>query len=88
MPRRETEKLERRDIMLYAGDWEELRLLLAATRVTPTAFVRALVRRTIRRIQAAKAGEERPVEDIDEQLITNVERGQSESSPNIASERG
>lgn len=88
MPRRETEKLERRDIVLYKGDWEDLRILLASTRVTPTAFIRALVRRTIRRIEAAKAGAERPVEDIDEQLVTNVERGQSEPSDNLTLERG
>jgi len=76
MPRRESEALERHDIVLYKGDWEDLRVLLASTRVTPTAFIRALVRRTIRRIEATKAGMERPVEeDIDDRLVNNIEHG-------------
>lgn len=75
MARREGEKLERRDMVLYVGDWDELGELLAPTRITRTEFIRLLLRRTIRRIQAAKAGMERPVEDIeDDKLIDNIER--------------
>lgn len=74
----DTEPLERRDMILYRGDWEELQELLAGTRIKPTTFIRMLVRRTIRRIQAAKAGVERPVEGIDERLVSDIERANTE----------
>lgn len=76
----EREPLERKDAVLFKGDWATLQELLAGTRVKPTEFIRVLVRRTIRRIQATRAGMERPVEDIDERLITELERTNREQS--------
>lgn len=73
MGRRAGEKLERKDVVLYDGDFDRLRELLAATHVTPTEFIRRLVRRTILRIEAARAGAERPVEDIDVRIVNSLE---------------
>jgi hypothetical protein len=73
MGRRSGEKLVRRDMVLYDGDWERLQLLLATTRVSPTEFIRRLVRKTILRIESARAGLEQPVEDIDVRTIDAIE---------------
>ena len=83
MPRKSSgEKLERKDLILYAGDWDRLGELLAPTRVTRTEFIRRLVRKTILRIEAARAGIERPVEDIDarslDATIESASHGRSE----------
>lgn len=44
--RRSEEPLERRDVQLFKGDWETLREILPKG-LTPTEFIRRLVRRTI-----------------------------------------
>lgn len=75
MARRSSERLIRRDMVLYEGDWERLQGLLGSTRVTPTEFIRRLVRKTILRIESARAGTERPVEDIDVRTIESIESG-------------
>jgi hypothetical protein len=51
MVRKAEEELEQKFILLYKGDWDILKEVLASTRITPTEFIRKLVRRTIIRIK-------------------------------------
>ena len=52
MTRRAEEPLERRDIQLYKGDWLLLQEILAPAKVSPTEFIRKLVRTTILKVKA------------------------------------
>ena len=52
MGRRAEEPLEKKDIILFKGDWEALRVILAPRKITPTVFIRALVRKKLREIEA------------------------------------
>lgn len=70
MGRRAEEPLEKKDIILFKGDWEALRNILAPRKVTPTVFIRALVRKKLREIEAktnmvAKPGPELKDDDLD-----------------------
>jgi hypothetical protein len=48
MARRSEEPLEKKLILLFRGDWKALEELLAK-RMTPTEFIRRIVRKTIQK---------------------------------------
>ena len=52
MGRKEDEPLEKKKVNLYQGDWDRLSEILAARKISPTFFIRRLVRRTLLSIQA------------------------------------
>lgn len=53
MGKKERVPLEKRDIILYAGDWDELAAILKTRRITPTQFIRELVHRKLLQIRSA-----------------------------------
>ena len=70
MGRRAEEPLEKKDVILFQGDWDRLREILASAKITPTQFIRALVRKKIREIEArvndiAKTGPEVSHDELD-----------------------
>lgn len=67
MPKRENAELEKKDIILFKGDWAELDLLLAAskTKITPTQFIRHLVHNKIASIKSRSQDKHQQVETPD-----------------------
>jgi hypothetical protein len=55
MGRKAEEPLEKKDVILFLGDWDRLATILAPRKVKPTVFIRRLVRRTIESIEARAA---------------------------------
>jgi hypothetical protein len=64
MGRKAEEPLEKKDVILFLGDWERLATILAPRKVKPTVFIRRLVRRTIESIEARAALMAQPTPEI------------------------
>jgi len=64
MGRRESEPLEKKDIILFHGDWDRLAAILAPVRIKPTVFIRHLVRKKILEIEAKAGLEAKPVAEL------------------------
>lgn len=62
MTKRAEEPLERRDVQLFKGDWEILGEIVRPLGLTPTEFIRKLVRKTI--IQVKTKAPKRQLNDI------------------------
>lgn len=65
MGRRADEPLEKKDIILFKGDWDELTAILAPRKVKPTVFIRALVRQKLNEIKARADIHSKPVAEVD-----------------------
>lgn len=61
MGRKAEEPLEKKDVSLFIGDWDRLAAVLAPRRISPTVFIRKLVRRTLTQIEAKAAFDAKPV---------------------------
>jgi hypothetical protein len=82
MPKRSAKELDhKRNLRLYAGDWETIERLLGSKRITPTTFIRELVHKAAIRMEAQLSVAEQPVKDIEDddirELITS-QPGESE----------
>ena len=64
MGRRADEPLEKKDIILFKGDWDKLVAILGPRKVKPTVFIRALVRNKIREIEARADLQAKPVPEL------------------------
>ncbi len=91
MPKAEKVELEKRDIILYKGDWNELATILKSKRITPTFFIRELVHRKLAQIKAAAQDTHQTVEIDDVELgnlgeLTSDDADQSagEGQPRVA----
>lgn len=65
MPRKAEEPLDRKKISLFEGDFERLADLLAAKNIPPSVFIRHLVRRKLRQLEAILNEVSRPTGDLD-----------------------
>lgn len=71
MGRRAEEPLEKKDIILFKGDWAELEAILAPRKVKPTVFIRHLVRKKILEIKERTNSVSRPTPELtDDDLDT------------------
>jgi hypothetical protein len=61
--KRSEEELEKKLILLYKGDWIRLQEILGR-RITPTEFIRRVVRRTINRAYEKRNQVARSTEDV------------------------
>lgn len=54
MPKKSREPLDPkgREIRFYSGDWERLTDILAAKKITPSEFIREMVKRKIRQVES------------------------------------
>ncbi len=64
MGRRADEPLEKRDMILFKGDWDKLVAFLSPRKVKPTVFIRHLVRNKIREIEARTDLQSKPVAEL------------------------
>jgi hypothetical protein len=62
--RKSAEPLEKKDVILFAGDWDELAALLAPFKIKPTVFIRQLVRKKLAQIKSAAAEQARPTPEL------------------------
>jgi hypothetical protein len=69
MGRKAEAPLEKKDVILFLGDWDRLAAILAPRKVKPTVFIRRLVRRTIESIEARAALMAQPTPDIPDDLL-------------------
>lgn len=53
MGKKNRAELEKKDIILYKGDWADLAAILKPRRITPTVFIRELVHRKLLQIKSA-----------------------------------
>lgn len=65
MGRKVTAELEKKDIILFKGDWAELDAILAPRKITVTQFIRELVHRKLMQIKAAAQDTHKVVETPD-----------------------
>lgn len=65
MPKRDSAELEKKDIILFKGDWVELDLLLAASKITVTQFIRHLVHNKIAQIKSRTQDQHQQVDTPD-----------------------
>lgn len=72
MGRKASRPLEKKDIILYEGDWDRLAEILGPTKIKPTVFIRELVRKTIARIEAKAAETHRPVTEIKDDDLGDI----------------
>lgn len=72
MPKRDTAELEKKDIILVKGDWAELDLLLAPTKITVTQFIRHLVHNKIAQIKSRGQDQHKQVETPDVLAGTDI----------------
>jgi len=73
MPRRASEPLEKKDIILFRGDWDELAAILAPLKIKPTVYIRALVRKNLIRIRAAAAEKARPTPELSDADLRDLD---------------
>ena len=69
MARKSDEPLEKRDVILFKGDWEELVSYLAPLKVRPTVFIRMLVRKKILEIRERANAQARPTPELSDDDI-------------------
>ena len=62
MARKAEEPIEKKKIALFVGDFERLAEILATKNVPPSVFIRHLVRRKLRQLEAALGEISKPVE--------------------------
>lgn len=60
--RKAEEPIEKKKIALFVGDFERLAEILATKNVPPSVFIRHLVRRKLRQLEAALGEISKPVE--------------------------
>lgn len=84
MARKEDEPLERKKINLYQGDWERLSEILTTKRISPTFFIRRLVRRTLLSIEARAEAQAKPLE-TEADVVRDALRDSAESANNSQS---
>jgi hypothetical protein len=72
MARKAEEPIEKKKIGLFEGDFERLAEILAPKKVTPSVFIRHLVRRKLRQLEAALGEIARPVEVELDDIITRA----------------
>lgn len=65
MGRKSEEPIEKKKLALFVGDFERLGEILAPRNVTPSVFIRHLVRRKLRQLEAVMDAVSRPTGDID-----------------------
>lgn len=65
MPRKAEEPLARKKISLFEGDFEKLGDILQAKGVTPSVFIRHLVRRKLRQLESVLNDVSQPTEEIE-----------------------
>lgn len=75
MGKRAEEPLEKKDLNLFAGDWEELEAILKPRKVSVSVFIRKLIRQKILQIKSRAADTYRPVPETDDD--ESLEPGQS-----------
>lgn len=73
--------LEKKDIILYEGDWDKLATILAPRKVKPTYFIRELVHRTIARIEAQAQDTFKTVEISNDDLAAGLDLPLGEGEP-------
>lgn len=73
MPRRASEPLEKKDIILFKGDWEELATILAPHKIKPTVYIRMLVRKNLNRIRSAAAEAAQPIPELTDDDIRDLD---------------
>lgn len=64
MARKAAEPLEKKDIILFQGDWDELAAILAPFKIKPTVFIRQLVRKKLAQIKSAAAERAQPTPEL------------------------
>lgn len=66
MPRKSETPLDPRgrEVQLYRGDWDRLKDILAPKGISPSAYIRELVRLKLRKIESQAA----PMEETDVEL--------------------
>jgi hypothetical protein len=79
MGKRAEEPLEKKDLNLFAGDWEELESILKPKKISVSVYIRKLIRRNIQQIKSKAADTYRPVPETDEDdnSIESIESDQS-----------
>lgn len=65
MPKRDVAELEKKDIILFKGDWANLDLILAGSKITVTQFIRHLVHNKIAQINSRTQDQHKQVETPD-----------------------
>lgn len=87
MGRKSEEPLEKKDVILFKGDWARLEEILRPRKIKPTVFIRKLVRQKLQEIEArldltsSTAKEPSHVRqpiDLDSFTIDSGESGESE----------
>lgn len=72
MARRSPTPLEKKDVILYEGDWDELASYLTPRKIKPTVFIRELVHKKVLQIRAASAEQHRPTPELTDDDIASL----------------
>lgn len=81
MARKSSVPLEKKDVILFEGDWDELTAYLAPLKIKPTVFIRALVHKKLLEIRAKAAEQQRPTPELSDDFINELAADATESTP-------
>lgn len=65
MPKKSRIDLERRELLLFKGDWDRLDEILRPRKIAPTQFIRELIHKKLRQIDDRASQTHKNLETID-----------------------